>query len=108
MGKPTKEQIIRFWVSYGVAPKTYQHHSCMSHTTTEVVKYPPIDLNNLMLYATRNLVEINFMYSSNCVSVDIEDDDGRFYEGHVIVDSFEEAKRKTNLALFFALQKVSK
>ena len=54
----------------------------------------PIDLNSLFQDATDDIVEINIMYASNCVSVDVEHENGNFFEAHIDVDSFEEAKQK--------------
>ena len=52
------------------------------------------------------LSEVTFMYASNCVSCDIEDLDGNFFEGHVDVESIEEAWTKSALALCLAVEKL--
>ena len=49
--------------------------------------------------------EITFMFASNVVSCDIEVD-YKFYEGHVNVDSFKEAQKKSALALCLAIEKL--
>ncbi len=70
---------------------------------------PPIDLNNLFEYAVPDRIsEVTFMYASNCVSCDIEDLEGNFFEAHIDTESIKEAWEKTNLALFWVLYKVLK
>ena len=49
--------------------------------------------------------EITFMFSSNAVSCDVEAG-FKFYEGHVNVDSFKEAQKKSALALCLAIEKL--
>ncbi len=118
--EPTPEQIREFWIGYGFNETQGGgwKKGVYKYPVKPNVDYgifdgqydllPPIDLNNLWKFATNDIVEINIMYSSNCVSVDIEHKDGDFYEGHINVDSFEEAKEKTNLALFWVLDKARK
>ncbi len=52
------------------------------------------------------ILEITFMYSSNCVSCDIEGLSSNFFEGHVNVESIEEAWTKSALALCLAVEKL--
>ena len=55
-----------------------------------------------------HISEITFMYASNCVSCDIEDLKGHFFEGHVNVASIEEAWAKSAEALCQAILKLIK
>ena len=64
-------------------------------------------LSNLFKYAVPKgeIIEITFMYSSNCVSCDLEANE-QFYEGHYYVDSYEEAISKSAEAFGQALLKL--
>lgn len=67
----------------------------------------PNDLNACFKYVVpERISEVSFMYASNCVSCDIEDLEGKFFEGHVNTDSIEEAWQKSAMAFSLAVEKL--
>jgi len=113
----TQERIKRFWewCGFKCIEGDYHHgrewrypngEPCYVSWAGSFTDTPPIDLNSLFKHATDDITEINIMYSSNCVSIDIEHKNGNFYEGHANAESSKEAKEKTAEALFLALEKV--
>ena len=120
MSEPTKEQKKEFWEGLGFKFTPHLSSGGRPYDRTELMEYPDgnkilvnkgesleIDQNSLFRYAVPNRIsEIAFMYAANCVSCDIEDLEGDFFEGHIDVNSIEEAWEKSALALFWAIRKV--
>ncbi len=81
----------------------------ISHDLIGDAKFPPLTqfLDACFKWLVpEHISEITFMYASNCVSCDIEDLEGNFFEGHVNVESIEEAWTKSAPALCLAFEKL--
>lgn len=113
--EPTSGQIQRLWEQCGLklleaSDREFHWFSVSSDGSYDIVSpcdsetnLPLIDLNNLLGYVAPFLEveEMVFMFNGSSVSCDIEID-GKFYEGHVSVNSLKEAHEKAYLALFWA------
>jgi len=105
MNEPNEEQIKRFWEYWGFT-ETHNGHGVpvvVANTGEWLSKYPPIDLNNLFLYAVPKLdyAEVGV----DAVHRDMED----YANAEAVLDGqpYYGKHKDPALALFWAIYKVT-
>jgi hypothetical protein len=86
-------------------------HKMIGHPSEASGLYVDLDFPENIAACFKRLVpgrvsEIGFMFYSDCISCDLEDLNGNFFEGHVKTETIEEAWTKSALVFFLAFEKL--